>query len=193
MAFLVKIIFLWHSLLFLVSPSSGHADENKMEEYRLKATLVMNFGRFTEWPENTFAPDDKFRLCLIAREDIMTTFQETLAEKKIHNHPIEIVSIPYPPYGTQARPLCHLAFITDIDHRKVPQALGDWREQPVLTIGEINTFMSADGIIQLEKRDNKVAFKVNIAKAKANKLHLSALLLRHALNLKAPKSEKKTN
>ena len=172
-----KKILLFTPFLWLIL-SAFLLQAEEVDEYSLKAALVMNFARFTDWPEGTFTPDSHFNLCLIASDGVIESF-EPLSKKKIQKHPIKLIHI-HPTHISKKE--CHLLFVTTLNPHDVPLIFSSLEDLPILTVSDITGFIKSGGIIQLETVDDKITFRVGLKMAKQKKLHMSALLLRHALS-----------
>jgi hypothetical protein len=75
-------------------------------EVVVKAALLYNFAKFTEWP--ALAPDAPIVACIVGGDDIAAALAETVRGQKMLGHKVE-VSRPQ----DSATGLCNLLFIAD--------------------------------------------------------------------------------
>jgi len=174
MKFLINSGLLLAHLLLVVPPSFGAS--HAVEEYQLKAALILNFARFTSWPEDTFTDATApLHLCVLGDNVLQKTF-DSLSKKRIAKHPVVV---------TVANPLkepasCHAIFVTGQDREQLPRMFAAIAGKPVLTIGEMSGFNDTGGMIKLFNVDGRLKFQVNINNTQDAGIKLSSRLLKLA-------------
>jgi len=143
------------------------------EEYKIKAALVYNFARFTEWPEASFEETEgAIRIVYYGDESLREAFA-SVAGRTIGDRPIEVTHA--------ARPAdvgdCHLLFLARTEREDWQQVLAAVDGNPVLTVGEMNGFLESGGVVNLHTRRSKLRFQVNLDRAREQDLRLSSQLL----------------
>jgi hypothetical protein len=72
---------------------------------------------------------------------------------------------------------CQLLFVSRSQTHKLHDVISTLREQPVLTVSDIDNFIESGGIIGFRLIDNKVRFDINTGAAKTAGLSISSKLL----------------
>jgi len=157
-------------LLFL-----GDVSAEGVEEYRVKAALVLNFARFTEWPVSTINIDSKqsIHFCVIGNSEVEEAFAE-IDNKSVGEWHVEIRNIDDLPELKN----CHLVYVGYSEKRRLPEVFAAIEDQPVLTIGEMDEFTSLGGMINLVIQERKIGFQVNLDAANNANLRISARVLK---------------
>lgn len=151
-----------------------------VDEYRVKAALVLNFARFTAWPENAFSSTDTpLNVCVMGDGRLAEVF-EPLEQKRIGTRPVTVtVDI-----RLDQSVACHVIFVADTERDKLPRLFSAIQDLPVLTIGETSVFTDSGGMINFVNIDGRLKFIVNLKNAQARKMNLSARLLKLAYAVK---------
>ena len=150
--------------------------QDSAPEIEIKAFFLLNFSRFTEWPESTFAGNpEEFRIGVLGPESSLEPLQRTLAGKSVGKRAIKLVRAVVP----DDLKGCALVFISDAEKSQIPAALATFKGLPVLTVGETEGFAESGGILNFYVENNKVKYEINPdalgrAQLKATKLILAA-------------------
>ena len=182
MKFQISTGLLLAYLLLVVSTSLEASQE--VDEYKLKAALVLNFARFASWPDDTFV-DAKasLHLCVLGDETLHQTF-EVLSKKKIAQHPVTV---------TVASPLkevasCHVIFVTGLGREQLSRIYAAIADKPVLMIGEMPGFIDIGGMINLFNESGRLKFQVSIKNTQHAGIKLSSRLLKLAHSIEGSKT-----
>ncbi len=172
-----KIICLVACLCFF---QQSRADT--IQEYAVKAALTLNFARFTKWPEHsTLNHSETINLCIYGDIPIVNTFfplnNKRVGQKKLA---IQIYRL----LDTDQQ--CHIVYVSGTNRKEIAKIFAAVGKQPTLTIGEMNGFTAAGGIINLVTIDNKVSFEVNLTAAHLSQLKISSRLLKLATIVNQP-------
>jgi hypothetical protein len=165
-------------LLLLSFSTTGNAFDRRVEEYTVKAAFVLNFARYTQWPDDCFdSPTEPFKLCVLGNKTIELAFQ-TLNGKKIGSRTLHVRFLTKAKDANQ----CHILFLSeDIDRTTLLDTLAAVKDKPVLTIGETKTFINSGGVINLFNRKGRLYFEINKTAARQQQLKLSSRLLKLAI------------
>ncbi|ACN17382.1 conserved hypothetical protein [Desulforapulum autotrophicum HRM2] len=165
-------------LMFLSISAIGNAVSQSMEEYAVKAAFVINFARYTQWPDESFAgPTEALKLCVLGNKTIQSAFQ-ALNGKKINDRTLDVHFLDKAEDAGQ----CDMMFIgKGVDRTILLDTLAAVTGKPVLTIGETRTFINSGGIINFFSRKGRLHFEINEAIARKNHLKLSSRLLKLAI------------
>ncbi len=170
--------FLFMACLLLLmggrAPVSGA--DRLTGEYAVKAALVYNFARFTEWPEGAFDEDqDTFRIVIFGDENAADGFG-AIDGKLIAERKIEIIHAKRPDEAVG----CQLIFLAKTERDWWSHIATTVAGSPILTIGEMNGFLEAGGMMNLHKEHSKIRFQVNSKQAKKQNLAISSRILKLA-------------
>lgn len=144
-----------------------------MSEPEVKAALLFNFARFTEWPSSQSRRD----LCVIGWTPLSTALtqfdQRPLAAKDTplrirYNVAIDETSD------------CAMVYIPPTESRRLHYVLNALSDRPILTVSDIENFTGAGGMIGIIRDDTHVRFDVNTDAAAVVGIHFNAHMLRAA-------------
>lgn len=145
-------------------------------EADLKAALTLNFARYTEWPERSFASREApFVFCLVGRDGLGAAFS-ALESRTLQNRPVK-VRRNVPTDDTRG---CHVVFASELEDRKLPLLLRGLAGQPVLTVGDADGFIDNGGAIGIVPGEGRLQFEVNRAVLEQARLKASSQLLKLA-------------
>ena len=163
--------------MFMVLPSE-RAMAREVDEYAVKAAFVLNFVRFTLWPENQFTKDtDSYRLCFMGNTNVAKEFAaingKKNGERNIYVHDLSS--------GVEWNK-CDIIFISrDTDPLVSKQIIAKVKGMPVLIIGETREFIKQGGVINFFSKGNRLHFEINTRAAENQGLKLSSRLLKLAV------------
>lgn len=147
-----------------------------VEEYSVKAALVFNFVRFTDWPLDTFVDSpETFNICVVGDDAILEAFGD-VAGKRVKGRSIVVKRVR----RMQRSDTCNLLFISGSDRSILPKIFAAVEGKSVLTIGEMSGFTEAGGVINLVKTENRIKFEVNLKAAQQAGLKISSRILKLA-------------
>lgn len=161
-----KFIHLLWLVLLSYFPQSGFSQQ--YTEYELKAAYLFNFGKFVQWPEETFKnTSDPFIIGIYGNNPFGTILQQTIQNKTLQNRPIIIINIT----SIEDAATCHILFICKTNKFNLNQILQYLSNKPVLTVGDnIEDFCQSGGIINFTGQHSQKRFEIN------NKASLRVLL-----------------
>jgi len=174
---------LWPSLCLLLSlAGAGWGQEVKPED--LKAAIVVNFARYTEWPTNAFTTPDSFVVGILGSDPCAKVLRkETAPMKKRKLVVMEFKDLE----GTEQ---CQVLLVTEAKAGKMPEVRAHLKNASVLTVVETGKTVSKEAIISLgvEKRPDKktnqerefYVWHANTSAARQASLTLTAELLKRA-------------
>ena len=170
------VLGLWVACVFamgMFGPAVARSDESGQEGALLKAVFVYNFAKLTSWPSGTWQDArSTLNLCVSGSDKLADSLQklrhETIGGRLVS---IEAMSATRP-----GRP-CHVVYYARSEKDAVVGAITQMRDEPVLTISEVEGFAESGGMIQLYQDKDRIRFMVNHAATAAAGLKLSAALL----------------
>lgn len=148
---------------------------------KVRAAVLLNFLRFTEWPASAFTkPDAPMVVGVLGDDPFGTVLEKTFEGKTIGNRTIRVVRLAGSGAGkatAQQLRECHLLFVADSEKSRLKEHLAATAGSATLTVGDLGGFALAGGMIELGLTDGKVTFSINRKAAEAAGLKLSAKLL----------------
>jgi hypothetical protein len=173
----VHLAILFFGCAAIVCPS--RAQQQKPEEYQVKAVYLFNFGRFTEWPATT-SKGDSFDICVLGRDPFGAALDDALAHEMIDNQKLTALRIA----TSRDAARCRILFVSSSEAPRVKEILTSVEKSNVLTVSDLPGFTNNGGMIQFVLKENKVRFEVNLAAAEKAGLRLSSQLLKVAADVK---------
>lgn len=169
---LVLVTFRYAMLLAACWPTITTAQAAVSKE-QIKAALVFNFMKFTEWP----AEPGPLVLCL-ANADRRTE----AAFGQVNGRSIDSRTIQVRPAAADVG-ACHLLYIQDSSARDMLDRIAASHPR-VLTVGDQEEFTEAGGAIGLVEQNGRVHFRVNMDMLRKGNYKVSSQLLKLAINLR---------
>lgn len=181
--------------LFLVSPAiEVHADSAERGEYQTKAAFLYNFARFVEWPEKKVDDSTEPMTFGIIGKDPFGDAFAPLKSKRIRGRNViikrfvgfvefrESIGKSKTELGLKIEALrkCDLLFICSSEQKNLSRIISLVRRHDVLTVGDMEGFLEAGGIINFLMEDKKVRFEINATAAEHAKLKIRSKLLKLA-------------
>lgn len=150
--------------------SPGH------DEYLVKAAFLYSFAKFVEWPPQVFmTADTPITLCIYGTDP----FGDALKSIRGKSVKSRALMIKRAARGENLE-ACHILFISASEQVRLSQLIRHLNGSHVLTIGDMDRFAHAGGIINLVKVQNKVRFEINLDAAQRAGLKISSQLLKLA-------------
>lgn len=161
----------------------------------IKAGMVVNFIKYTRWPDSSFESEQAPIIIIIVGEaDIDRPLPAALGRQTSNGRPIEIRHLDYPTARSgesaphqddlaqfrQSLRESHLAYLGRSERFRVGAILEDLEESDVLSVSDIDGFAERGGMLGLVIRDNRVAFDANIEAIEAAGFQISSQVLRLA-------------
>jgi YfiR/HmsC-like len=159
--------------------SSSASAQTALSESQLKASLVLNFARYVEWPESAFASAvEPLQICLLGR-DTLGGALTALESRQVNNRPVR-VKIAMTSDEVRS---CHVVFVSDSEERRIVPLLRSLAERPILTVSDMGGFVEFGGAIGIVQGDTRLQFDVNRRALEQVKLKASSQLLKLARTL----------
>lgn len=193
---LYKLLIL--SLMLGVAPEASlRAEPAPSNEYKIKAALIYNFLKFTDWPEKPVNPEDvdlnrdsgqsrELVLGLYGSDEIYKTCL-TLGGKTVKNRKIRIKRLQEKDFkdkDLKALKEVDVLYLSNTWYLKMrldlKKLLASLKHRSILTIGETKGFLESGGIINFMKEANHIHFEINLDAAKNAKLHIKTSVLKLA-------------
>lgn len=158
-------------------PFAGAA-QGAVPKEQIKAALVFNFLKFTEWPADAAnAANAPLTLCVAGPDRKTEAAFAQVQGRMIENRPIQVRTVR----GNDVS-ACHLLYIHDNGRDLLPQLAAG--HPNLLTVGDQDDFTEAGGVIGLVEQQGRLQFKVNLEMLKRGNYKVSSQLLKLAVNMR---------
>jgi len=150
-------------------------------ERQVKAAYILNFIHFTRWPAAALGPaGTPFRVCATGASPLGGALEATMKGESVEGHPIVVERLAAETNPRQ----CHVLFASDGESPTPSEVLKSVANDPVLTVGESETFLRDGGILIFTIEQGRVRFDVNRQNAMRRGLDLSSRLLQVARSVR---------
>ena len=142
-------------------------------EYKIKAAFLLNFAKFINWPEGSFTTDNQlFKVCVLGANPFGSALSaiesRTVGSRKIDLNYVDDVK--------QAGS-CHLLFISASEKNNLTGIQEVLADRTIIMVSDIDGFVRSGGIIEFVTKDDKLAFKINLSRAREQGLEIHSALL----------------
>jgi hypothetical protein len=147
-----------------------------LTESQAKASALLNFARYVEWPERVFASrESPFVFCLAGR-DSLSGAVAGLEGRTLQGRVTQVRRV----LGVEDLRSCHLLFIGEAEERRLTPMLRAIANEPVLSVGDLAGFADAGGAIGIVLEEGRIRFDINRLALDQAQLRASSNLLRLA-------------
>jgi len=149
-------------------------------EYDIKAAFLYNFAKFVEWPQTVLQKNpDTFVIGIIGEDPFGSDLDRELDGKTVQDRKLVLRRIS----TVQEASACNVLFISASSAGHVESILDAIREQPILTVSDMDQFVQRGGMVGFSMDGKRVRFSINIAAANKADLKVSSQLLKLAKTL----------
>jgi len=160
--------------LLSIFASSTKAQSNAPGEYQMKAAFLFHFAEFVEWPAEAFQElNGPLTYCIVGDDPFRGALDESLRGKRVGLHPLRVEHLKV----SEPVQRCHVVFLGPTESKRLPEVLASVAGNPVLTVGDSESFVKGGGMIAFCLEGTKMRFEINLAAANTAKLKISARLL----------------
>jgi hypothetical protein len=155
--------------------------QSPFKPYEHRALYLYNFAKFTKWPDSAFANERApFIIGILGRDP----FEKDIAI--VEGKPIKGRTVEVRRFESLERlGPCHILYISDSEKAHLSDVLQRVKGSPVLTVGEMDSFLASGGMVNLIPLENKtLTFDINLPVAEGAGLKLDTRFLRLAHQVK---------
>jgi len=167
-------------VLFFLPAQVVCAEDQRFDEYQVKAAFLYNLTNFVFWPNNDFnTPSRPFVITLLGKDSFGVALDKIVAGEQVASRPIEICRLQRIDELTP----CQMIFLSESfwsDPGELSRILDFANRHNALTVGESAAFLQRGGTVALIFRNNRVRVGINIAAANRAGLQFSSKLLQVA-------------
>lgn len=150
------------------------AEEPLASEYQVKAAFLVNFPKYAEWPASAFVETKSpIVIAVLGETPVTGEIQKVIEGRTVDGRKIVLKRLA----SGEEPGVCHILFISAVEQRHLPEVLVKLKDTSVLTVGESDNFLEDGGIINLARRDQRVALEVNLVAANKAQIKISSKLL----------------
>jgi hypothetical protein len=161
-------------IALLWSPPALAQGGLRLAEQDIKAGLLYNFLRYTQWPEPS-RPDQPAVVCIYGRDPFGGRLSG-LAGRTVNQRTIEVRSVR----NNSDFDACSLLVLNAEEREQWPQLRNYLSRRNVLTVSDYDTFTMAGGMIEFTRVNSRIGVRINIEAVKAADLAVQDRLLRLA-------------
>ena len=161
------------AVVTLGATADARADDS-LEQARLKAAFVLNFMKFTAWPEPRTADAGTLTLCATYGHPLAGQLHE-LEGRDVRGLGVRLVH-----HGGDDIRSCDVVFVAAADASTLQALQRATAARPILTISDRAGFIDHGGMIEMKLVNGRTRFDINLAAARAAGLTLSSQLLKLA-------------
>lgn len=156
----------------VLTPQNTQAD--RANEYNLKAALVLNLARFTNWPDDHISYENEtLRFCVFGEDLVQKSFSR-IDKKTLGNRVIKTKALTNPSHANK----CDVLFYSGKNRLLLSRVLAATDKLPILTIGEMRGFTHVGGAINMVRKNSKIHFEINTVNVNKSHLSVSSRLLK---------------
>lgn len=150
---------------------------NSPDDSRVEAQFLLNFAKFIDWPEKSFAsPQSHFIVCVVGHDPFGRALDQDMLHRMINNRAIEIVR--YPRTATLLTNVsCQIAFLSASESQHFEDIIRFFDRQSTLLVADTDGFAELGGTIEFHLKENRVRFAINPEAADRADLKVSSKLL----------------
>jgi hypothetical protein len=170
---------LWTAALLLwlaVAPEAHGQESIQLVEQEIKAGLLYNFLKYTEWPPDA-APglNAPMVVCLFGGDPFDGRLQPMVG-RTVKQHVIALREV----HGVDELGMCSLVFVDADANAQWPQLRKALAEKAMLTVSDFPGFADSGGMIEFTRIKNRISIKVDTGAVMAAHLEVQDRLQRLA-------------
>jgi hypothetical protein len=168
------LVVLW-AALFVVSGSMRAAPvEGQPSEYEVKGAYLLNFAKFVKWPQQKLNDaDSPFTVGVVGDEAFAASIDSVVHGKKLNGHKVVVRRVANADDARKS----HLLFVSRAEEGRLAAIVAEVRDEPVLTVGESDRFISRGGMINFIPVGDTIRFEINRTAAEKVGLKIDSRLL----------------
>ncbi len=160
-----------------ITPRLVMAQSSAAKEYQIKAACLLNFVQFIEWPAAAFSkPETPIIIGVLGDDPFGNVLEQTFQDESVQGRQLVIKRS----HQLEELKNCHMLFIAKSERPRLAEILANLNDASMVTVGEIDEFARAGGIINFYIDGGKIRFEVNADSAQRKGLKIGSQLLKRA-------------
>lgn len=148
-----------------------------VREYQMKATFLMRFGKYITYPEGALGDSGStFNICILGDDPFEGSLDTLVKGEKVQGRLVNAIYLR----DIEKAGDCQTLFISPSEQRQLANILTYLKPRPILTVSDMEDFVTRGGMIQFYMLDNNVRFFIDPVTANKAKLEVSSRLLQIA-------------
>jgi len=147
------------------------ADSELLDESALKGAFLNYFLQLIRWPEVNL--QNSIRFCAMGKNQVTSVLKELASARDYENLIVTFAYISSPKDAIA----CDYVFIDSHHSDFALPIIATTRGRAILTVSEIDGFAAAGGVIELARKNTKVAVRINVDALAQQGLQASSKLL----------------
>lgn len=151
--------------------------QTSADEAAIRAAMLLNIARFTDWPSwKMDAEHTQFLICILGADPIDRYVDKILDHQAIDEKPIAVRHLK----AADSVEACHVLYTSVANRKLLSAAHAEAVRGAVLTVSELSNNIAPDQIIGLPIGGDHVRIEVNLTLAQRSSLRISSRVLRLA-------------
>jgi hypothetical protein len=163
----------------MLASFANAAESLQLVEQEIKAGLLYNFLKYTDWPQSASTSSNALVVCLMGGDPFGGRLQP-MAGRTVNQHVIVIRSISVIENAAD----CSLLFIHADEKSQWPELHAALMATPMLTVSDFPGFSDSGGMIEFTRIDNRIGVKINTDALATAHLQVEERLLKLASALR---------
>jgi hypothetical protein len=138
----------------------------------LKAAFLLNFARFTIWPDTALPTGTPLMFCVSGDDRVADAIQELARRQQVQDRAVLVHRVK-----ADVAVMCHLLYSSAGQLDRDQRLLRALAATPVLTVSDSPEFTRAGGIVNFYVDNGKMRFAMNPKAAERAQLKISSKLL----------------
>jgi hypothetical protein len=150
---MLAVLFLW------IAPARADdaAQPLRLYEEKIKAGLVFNFIKYTNWSADILAKsNNNLRVCLLG-SDSFDSYLYPLEGRSVQQYAIKVMRVTAVAEAIN----CNIVFIHRNRESLLPELFESLKGKYVLTISDIDQFNRQGGMVEFNMQNHRVGFFIN--------------------------------
>jgi hypothetical protein len=166
-----KISVLCLAVMLLLPLRCFAQDESQLQlsEQKIKAGLIYNFLKYTEWPsEKAAAPASPLVVCIFGAGDPLGGYLQPIEDRTVHQRVVKLQHIS----AVEEAAKCQMLFISEDTATQWPALHSFLAHKSVLTVGDFDGFSKMGGMIEFGTEENRIRILLNMQAVDESRLHI---------------------
>ena len=156
--------------------ASARADDGlQLIEQKIKAGLIYNFLKYTQWPAGSPRQSGNLSVCFFGGDPFEGNLQP-MSGRTVNERTIEVRGVA----SLAELKSCALVIVHSAKRSEWPQIASSLGGQDIITVSDFDGFADAGGMIEFTHVGNRVGVKINEEALSANHLVVQDRLLKLA-------------
>ncbi|MCG8615982.1 MAG: YfiR family protein [Desulfobacterales bacterium] len=185
-------------VVITATPALSSRSKDEAEKIaKLKAAFLLNFMKFSEWPEDSFKDDDSpILLTVYGADTIGTALDQTLTDRAVHGRTIVIHRALPPVRNHYKKPeeyraalsatmdrlrQSHVVLLAGLEEESTQHLINSVADAPVLLVGDGQQYVKSQTMLDLVKNEGRIRIYANREALEESQVKVSSRLLKLAV------------